>query len=259
MTDAGVPRSKKQPSWLVDILLIVVLLGAAFLRFTGSDWGQLNIQHPDEDFMTSVTLAIQPVHSLADYFNTAQSTLNPAVVGYPAYVYGTLPLYIVHGLAQVSGRLNSLTMFGRQLSAVADLGTLFLLYFIVRRFYKARVALLAATFSALTVMQIQQSHFYTSDNFSTFFMFLTLAVAAVIATGDWQPKLLSPGSGSGEGSFGPRFLESLQRLVRDPLAYLSIAFGIALGMATASKLNAVAMAVVLPIALVVRYFKMRPR
>ena len=81
-----------------------------------------------------------------------------------------------------------MTLFGRQLSAIVDLGTIALLYFIVKRFYKAWVALLAAAFSAVAVMQIQQSHFYTSDNFSTFFMFLTLAVAAVIATGEWKEQ-----------------------------------------------------------------------
>lgn len=258
MIDPAVPRTKEKSAWLFDVFLIVVLLMGAYFRFTGSDWGQLNIQHPDEDFMTSVTLAIQPLHNLADYFNTAQSTLNPSVVGYPAYVYGTLPLFIVHTLAQLFGKLNALTLFGRQVSAVADLGTIALLYFIVRRFYKARVALLAAAFSALAVMEIQQSHFYTSDNFSTFFMFLTLAVAAVIATGEWKVSDPAAGTESEGVKFGPRLWHSLLRLGRDPLAWLSIAFGITLGMATASKLNAAAMAVVLPIALVVRYFKSKP-
>lgn len=258
MIDSAVPRTKEKFDWLFDVLLIVVLLVGAYFRLTGSDWGQLNIQHPDEDFMTSVTLAIQPLHRLADYFNTAQSTLNPSVVGYPAYVYGTLPLFIVHNLAQVFGKLNALTLFGRQMSAVADLGTIALLFFIVRRFYKARVALLAAAFSALAVMQIQQSHFYTSDNFSTFFLFMTLGVAAVIATGEWRGSEKATGTEPAVTKFGSRFWHSLMRLLRDPLTWMSIAFGITLGMATASKLNAAAIAVVLPIALVVRYFKSKP-
>jgi len=255
--EAADPARKRKFDWLFDVLLIVVLLAAAYFRLTGSDWGQLNIQHPDENFMTSVTLAIQPVHSLADYFNTAQSTLNPSVVGYPAYVYGTLPLFIVRYLAQSFGKLNSVTLFGRQLSAVADLGTIALLYFIVKRFYKARVALLAAAFSAVTVMQIQQSHFYTTDNFSTFFMFLTLSVAAVIATGEWKEPEGEPGTDIKKASFISRVWHFLLHLLNDPLIYLTIAFGITLGMAVASKLNAVAIAVVLPIALAVRYFRSR--
>jgi YYY domain-containing protein len=258
MIDADVPRHKRNFTWLYDGLLIVVLLVGAYFRLTGSNWGQLNIQHPDEDFMTSVTLAVQPVHNLAEYFNTATSTLNPSVVGYPAYVYGTLPLYIVHTLAQLFGKLNAVTLFGRQLSAVADLGTIALLYFIVKRFYKTRVALLAAAFSALAVMQIQQSHFYTSDNFSTFFMFLTLSVAAVIATGEWNHPNGIPETNPGNASSGSNAWQSLLHFLNDPLVYLTIAFGVTLGMAMASKLNAAAMAVVLPIALVVRYFKSQP-
>jgi len=267
MVDVAIPNPEKKNNWLYDGLLMIVLLAGAYFRLTGSDWGQLNIQHPDENFMTSVTLAIRPLDSLADYFNTAKSTLNPSVVGYPAYVYGTLPLFIVHYLAESFGKLNVVTLFGRQLSAVADLGTIALLYFIVKRFYMARVALLAAVFSALAVMQIQQSHFYTTDNFCTFFMFLTLYVAAVIATGESRS---SPGSSTGKGpgnesetnapeaSFSLHVQHSLLRLVNDPLTYWIIAFGIALGMAAASKLNAASMAVILPIALWVRYFKSHP-
>jgi hypothetical protein len=258
MIDAVVPKPKKNFTWLYDVLLIVVLLAGAYFRLSGSDWGQLNVQHPDENFMTSVTLGIQPVHSLADYFNTAKSTLNPAVVGYPAYVYGTLPLFIVHYLAESFGKLNAVTLFGRQLSAVADLGTIALLYFIVKRFYKFRVALLAAAFSSVAVMQIQQSHFYTTDSFSTFFMFLTLSIAAVIATGEWEDPPVESEVDTTKNMFGSRLWHSTLRFLNNPLTFLTMAFGIALGMAAASKLNAVAIAVVLPVALVVRYFKAHP-
>ena len=258
MIDTIVPHRKRNFSWIYDIFLIGVLLVGAYFRLSGSNWGQLNIQHPDENFMPSVTLGIQSVHSLADYFNTGKSTLNPGVVGYPAYVYGTLPLFIVHTLAESFGKLNSITLFGRQLSAVADLGTIVLLYFIAKRFYKRQVALLAAAFSAVTVMEIQQSHFYTTDNFSTFFMFLTLLVASLIATGEWKQRGVREPTNK-EVSTRSRFWQSFLFLLNDPILYLSAAFGIALGMAVASKLNAVAMAVVLPIALAVRYFQTFPR
>ncbi|MFH1523872.1 MAG: DUF2298 domain-containing protein, partial [Chloroflexota bacterium] len=49
------------------------------------------------------------------------------------------------------------------------------------------------------------------------------------------------------------------RIGRDPITYLSLAFGFALGMAAACKINAVALAVTLPLALLVRYFKKKSR
>ncbi len=205
--------------------MIVVLLAAAYFRLTGSDWGGLNIQHPDENFMTAVTMGIQPLHNLADYFNTARSTLNPSVVGYPAYVYGTLPLFIVHSLAESLGKLDSVTLLGRQLSAVADLGTILLLYFIVRRLYKPGVALLAAAFSAVAVMQIQQSHFYTTDSFYTFFVFLAIAVGAVIATGKWKEPLADAVEFQEKASPRSRFWLPLLNLLQDPLTWWTVAFG----------------------------------
>jgi hypothetical protein len=257
MNEVPISRLKKIPSWLFDLSLILVLMLGAYFRLSGSDWGGLNIQHPDENFMTSVTLGIQPVHSLAEYFNTAKSTLNPGVVGYPAYVYGTLPIFIVRYLAEAFGKLNGVTLFGRQLSACADLGTIALLYFIVRRVYGARVALLAAAFSAVAVMQIQQSHFFTTDSFSTFFSVLSLFVATLIATGTWKGSGDDVNGVVKEASFTSNLRNFFARLFSDPLTYLTVAFGITLGMATASKLNAAAMAVVLPIALLVRYFNGR--
>ena len=38
-----------------------------------------------------VETAIEPVESLAQYFDTQNSTLNPHNRGYGFYVYGTLP------------------------------------------------------------------------------------------------------------------------------------------------------------------------
>src|SRR5690606_27743442 len=50
------------------------------------------------------------------------------------------------------------------------------------RLYSYRVGLLAAALSALAVMQIQQSHFMTADNFGTLFTALAMGAAVMIAT-----------------------------------------------------------------------------
>ncbi len=251
------PSSRR--SWMYDALVVVVLLLAAFLRLLGADWGELQHQHPDELFFTSVTYDIAPVHSMREYFDTANSTLNPHNRGHGFYVYGTLPLFLVRYLYDWIGQGMNVKLFGRQVAAAIDVGTVLLLYLIVRRIYGSKIALLAAMFSALAVMQIQQAHFYTTDSFVLFFMTLTMYAAVQIAAGRWQEtwsgdSSLLPGEEKGAGHSLPAF-RYLQWLIRCPLTWHSLFFGLALGMAAASKINAVVMAILLPAALALRYGK----
>ncbi|MFZ5880671.1 MAG: DUF2298 domain-containing protein [Chloroflexota bacterium] len=272
----------KERAWIYDILLLAVLVMAAYLRFTGSDWGQLEHQHPDELFLTSVTYDIAPIGVKSDvlgpaptaaanpwraiypsvytdcaewggYFDTACSPLNPHNRGHSFYTYGTLPLLIVryssdwiNQLAQVEALsawvepVRDLKLYGRQMSALADLLTVLLLYLIVTRLYNRKTALLAALFSSLAVMQIQQSHFYTTDNFSTFFMFLALLFAA---------EILMYRRPEGAGPFDPSLVTSY---LRDPLFWYTLAFGVSFGMAVSSKLTAAPLALLLPGAFLLR-------
>jgi YYY domain-containing protein len=83
--------------------------------------------------------------------------------------------------------------------------------------------LLAAAFSAAVALQIQQAHFFTMDTFTTLFSTLALYCAVRIATSQPENDLLWP----------------------------SLGFGVALGMAVASKINTVAVAVTLPGAMLI--------
>src|SRR5260221_12805797 len=117
--------------------------------------------------------------SIVDYFNSKTSTLNPYNRGYAFFVYGDLPMTIVRVAAEASKDLD-VKILGRQFFALADLFKIVILYFIVARLYNRRVALLTALFSALTVMQIQQSHFFTTDLFVNPFAFLAIYFAVAI-------------------------------------------------------------------------------
>jgi YYY domain-containing protein len=264
---------KEKCSWIYDGLLVAVLLVAAFLRFTGADWGELQHQHPDELFLTSVISNLrmqvcdesftsidqcppekQRLMGLGDYFNTSTSTLNPHNRGFAFFVYGTLPLFIIRSTAEIIGQTDYsvLKLLGRQFSAFADLGTLLLLYFIVARLYNRRTALLATAFSSLAVMQIQQSHFFTTDLFVNLFSFLALFFAVQIllwepANQDTNPHVAQEG-GTGTSRPGPQILALSSRFIRDPIFWFSFGFGVAFGMALASKLNIYPLAFVLPFA-----------
>jgi YYY domain-containing protein len=72
---------------------------------------------------------------------------------------------------------------GRGLAVLFDLGSIVLVYLIGRRLFDRRVGLLAALLAALTVMQIQQAHFFVDPIFSTFFCLLSLYWALRAAQG----------------------------------------------------------------------------
>ena len=61
---------------------------------------------------------------------------------------------------------------GRTLSALADVGTVLLVFVLGRRLYSRNVGLLAAGLTALAVIHVQHSHFYRPE---TFTVLLTLA------------------------------------------------------------------------------------
>jgi YYY domain-containing protein len=259
-TQTPIHRSKL---WLFDLMLIYVLLIGAYLRFTGLFWGDYQYLHPDERFLVWVGTDISPVHSLAEYFNTAQSTLNPNNVGHGFYVYGTLPMFITRYLVQwIYGHSGfmEMTNVGRALSALADLLTVLLVFLVAERLYDKRVALLSSAFSAVAVLQIQQAHFFTMDTFINFFSFLAFYYAVRVMLAPKGERQAANGPEAGltglgfENQVPTRSAGWISSFVHDPLFVPSLGFGIAFGLAMSSKLNAFPMAVCLPAAVLIRTF-----
>ena len=213
--------------WVVGFLLILVLVLGGYLRFVGLDWDAEQHLHPDERFLTMVESSLLPVPNIREYFNTSISTLNPNNQGHNFYVYGTLPIFMVRYLAEWLGftGYGSIYLIGRSLSAVMDLLSVALVFFIGTRLYNRRVGLIGAAFSAFAVLQIQQSHFFTVDTFSTFFTLLTVYFAVEVITAKENRV--------------------------DLVSYLL--FGVALGMAASSKINAAPVAVTLPLAALIHW------
>jgi len=217
---------------LIGLLLILVLGIGSALRISGIDWDEEQHLHPDERFLTMVESSLEPVQSVAEYFDTGSSTLNPHNRGHGFYVYGTLPIFIVRYIAEWYGQsgYGNVYLVGRLLSTIADVLTVFVVFLVGSRLYNHRVGLIAAAFSACAVLQIQQSHFFTVDTFITFFTLLTFYFAVKIVTAkDERVNLVT---------------------------YLL--FGVALGMAVASKINAIPVAMTLPLAALVQWSGFSP-
>jgi len=221
-------------------LLAAILLLTAVLRFTGLNWDEGLWIHPDEGHMRMITAIIHWPADPSLYFDALHSPLNSFNQG-QSYSYGTLPLFLVRlaaeGLdrgcgdtpnrlmAAVAGLIatesmpcwpglftNSLSsLVGRALSALADLGSVSVVYLIGRRLYGDKAGLLAALFAALTAFTIQQGHFYTVDSLAGFFTVLAVYYSVRVAQSD-------PAAGP-------------------PWTLLALA-GLAVGLATACKLSA---------------------
>jgi len=167
----------KKPSTLI---LIILLIGAIF-RFSGLNWDDGSHQHPDERYLTMVAESIRGVDSISAYFDTATSTLNP--LNHGSYTYGMFPLFVTRMVAEWVNMTSydTITLVGRFLSGLFDLGAIWMLYILAKRLYNPIIGLIAAALAAVTVLPIQLSHFFAVDSFSTVFVvasfyFLLLAI-----------------------------------------------------------------------------------
>ena len=192
------PNNTRARAWLVPIVLALILLLGAVFRLSGVNWDEDQHLHPDERFLTMVESALgipgldKPMGPLppgctkwGGYFNSECSPLNPYNHNFGLFVYGTFPIFLTRlvGEAIAHTGYGEIYLVGRVLSALFDLATVLLIFFIGRRMYGARAALLGALFLAASVLDIQQSHFFTVDTFTNVPILLAFWCAMDIADG----------------------------------------------------------------------------
>ena len=230
--ETAVPRKFKWESLTVILLILVLAIGAYF-RFTGLNWDENYHLHPDERFLTIVTSQLQTVSNPLAYLKTSESTLNPYNAGQSFYVYGNFPMTVIRYLAEWITQVCSLFpgdgtpdtalcaynftaydgvhLLGRLLSGLVDLVSVLFIFLIGRRLYDWRVGLLGSLLLALSVMSIQQSHFFTMDNW-----------AAALTTFTLYTAVRAAGLGDKEASWKMRWW---------------LLFGLGLGLTVASRIN----------------------
>lgn len=249
------PRLRKAALIAFDVCLVLLILTGIFFRFNWVNWNQDTDLHPDEYGLTSTLTALNMPHSLDEYFNTRLSPISPYQKydenGSPTINgpdnrmrWGQWPIIIIRGTAEALNGLESLAngmggslvwnftgygemrLMGRSLSALADTLSLLMIFLIGERLYGRRAGLLAAALSALAVMEIQQSHFMTVDNFAGFFTMVALYACVRIAQA--APVVRTPGAAEGQvGEYQPAWRV---------LGWYAL-FGVGFGMALASKIN----------------------
>jgi hypothetical protein len=181
-------QSKNRWENLAVILLLLILVVGAYFRFTGLNCDDAYHLHPDERFLTDTTGLLKVTDPLS-YLKTSESTLNPYNVGKSFYVYGNFPMTVTRIVAEIVDGVclyfedlcqyrfvayDGIHLVGRFLSALVDLISVVFIFLIGRRLYDWRVGVIAATLLALAVLPIQQSHFYTMDNWAATLTTMTM-------------------------------------------------------------------------------------
>ena len=179
------------------LLLPIILLVALGLRLYGIDWDQGHGFHPDErsiymqsDCMYRV-LTESPgyVDCLTDpdkihtepgipgphtFLDADKSPLNPHW-----FPLGSILIYLIVAIRFVLepftdlGSLERMSYVGRSIMALADVGTVFMVYLLGKKIYGSRAGLLAAALVALAVVHIQHSHFYRPEPLLVFFLMVS--------------------------------------------------------------------------------------
>ncbi|MGQ9814202.1 MAG: DUF2298 domain-containing protein, partial [Candidatus Roseilinea sp.] len=92
---AGRKQAQRSRRLLRSVALIIILIVAGWLRFTGLNWDEDQLLHPDERYIAVLASTVRAPQSLAEYFDAGASPLNPFNTSWGRdYVYGTLPLFL---------------------------------------------------------------------------------------------------------------------------------------------------------------------
>lgn len=210
-----VERRVSRSDWFIAALLVVVMIFGGYFRFVGLNWDDFTHLHPDERFLTGVASALGgglrssesgPVEQQAQldeclarypqtggqggFFDARCSTWNPHNTGNGMYVYGTLPLFIARWTGDLINQLtldpaganwsgyNGVHLVWRTISALAEMGTILVVFFIGVTLHDKWIGLLAAALYSAAVLSIQLSHFATVDAMASFFTALGILFAA---------------------------------------------------------------------------------
>lgn len=155
----------KFPVYKIILLLIIVL--GALVRFYNLDWGDGFFFHPDE---RNIGMAISRI-------NFAEKAYNPEF-----FAYGSFPIYMIYLLSK--GNFETSLLLGRALSALFSTISLYLIYLITKQLLITiftnknqtlksinkveKYALLTTIISAFSPGLIQFAHFTTFESFLTF-------------------------------------------------------------------------------------------
>ena len=178
-------------SWTHIALVFIVIL-ALGLRLHGLNWDSGYGFHPDERdiYMRAgcmyEALTDEPGYSTCGYLNEQSET----VPGFPGigvfldrersplnphwFPLGSILVYLMvfsRSIVELFTDVSALDMryVGRTISALADVGSVLMVFVLGRRLYGSMVGLLAAVLTATAVIHVQNSHYFRPETLSVLF------------------------------------------------------------------------------------------
>jgi hypothetical protein len=234
-----------------QIMFIVICLSmiavGVYFRYSWRNWSEGANLHPDEYGLTGTLTQLQMPLNFSEYLNTRISPISPynrydeigALLGNGPdnrMRWGQWPIIIIRTIGELTKNIgyDEIRLLGRMLSATADCVSLILLFFIGIRLFNWKTALLATSLSALTVLQIQQSHYMTVDTFALMFTMLAFYASIRIAQ---TPAIVRKAS---------ELSSPNQLVINKSIWSWIVLFGVGYGMAVASKINLAVLGALLP-------------
>jgi len=145
------------------------------LRLIGINWDSGYLFHPDERaiLMHGYDLSFHSLRSL-DFFNSEVSTLNPKW-----FNYGSLPVYFVKIISLIFNLFTNTSIYElriplRIFSSLIDSLSVIFIYKLSCLFLSRKWSLLSAFLLSISLINIQNSHFYTTDIFITNFSLVAI-------------------------------------------------------------------------------------
>ena len=170
-------------------ILALIIFIALYFRVFGLTWdnGYNWSPHPDERAILSkvASLHLPELNNFKTLFIPQESPWNPRW-----FPYGSFPLYLLKGVSYISQLATGepavdLRTLGRSISALADITTVVLVFFLGRMLYGRTVGIFASLFTALAVIHIQLSHFFAVDTIQTLFDLRPVLHVPHIDNGDY--------------------------------------------------------------------------
>jgi hypothetical protein len=180
MKSKTTPMNDTQSKWFtrpIIILPAIIAIGTV-LRAYGLFWDKPHFFNPDEGRLLEWGIVYNHFEPISSEWGALPQLIIKTI-------YATLSLFYTPDTA-------ALYPFARGLSVLVGSATMLLVYLLAKQAYNQPTALLAAAFTAFTVLFIQNAHFYNLDGLFTFFMLLALfPILAVAQHGHLKQYLLA--------------------------------------------------------------------